>query len=87
MIMRENEKKPSQGRALSPVTERVLAAGMILIGLPLFGVIVAVSDTPVLTAAAAARYGGMMEYLAAGLAVLTAGSYLVERVSREVHNK
>lgn len=87
MIMRENEKKPLRGLALSRVTERALAAGMALIGLSLFGVIVEVTKAPALTVAAAAHLGKMLENVAAALAVLTAGAYLIERVTRQLHSE
>ena len=87
MIMRKNEKKPAQTRALSLVTERLLAAGLLLIGASLFGVILQVTETPALTPAAAARFGGMLEHLAAALALLTAGAYLGGRVTRALHSE
>ena len=45
-----------------------------------------VAAPPAGTPAAAARFGGMLEHLAAALALLTAGAYLVERVTRALHS-
>ena len=87
MIMRENEKRAPRGRRIARVTERALAAGMILVGLSLFGVIVQVTNAPALTIATAARFGKMLENVAAALAVLTAGAYLIERVARQLHSE
>ena len=87
MIMRENEKRAPRGRRIARVTERALAAGMILVGLSLFGVIVQVTESPTLTIAAAARFGKMLENVAAAAALLTAGAYLIERVARQLHSE
>ena len=87
MIMRENEKRTVRRFKLSRVTERALAAGMILIGLSLFGVIVRITESPTLTIAAAAHYGKMLESVSAATALLTTGAYLIERVARQVHSE
>ena len=86
MIMNKNElfsKKKSF--FLSSLTKKLLYFGYILIGIPLFCLILKLDASPVFTFAMAARFGEMLEYILAALALLTVGAYLVERVVRETH--
>ena len=82
MHMKQSRKIIHKKTKLTPAN-RIFSLCFPLILLCLFGVIAELSAQKELSAGAAAYYGGMMEYPIAALALLTAGMYLAERVSKK----
>ena len=85
--MRKNciSSKKAQS-SLSPLTQGLLAVGLVAIFSALFFTVVAVTDAAPFPLSRAAYFGGMVEHVLAALALLTAGSFLVERVVRSLHS-
>ena len=69
-------------RPLATLTRRVLHVGLTLILLSLLRLWWEITHTADFSLASAARFGEMLEYAVAALALLTAGTYLIEKVSR-----
>ena len=81
MNMKQSRKFIHKKSSLSPA-DRIFSLCFPLILLCLFGVIAELSAQTELSAGAAAYYGGMMEYPIAALALMTAGVYLAELVTK-----
>ena len=87
MSMRENDRKTTKKwhfPTLTPLSARILQAGLCLLyasALRLWWEILKVGGG--FSQATAARFGAMLEYPVAGLALLTAFTYLVDRVMRD----
>ncbi len=67
-------------------TQRLLTLGLCAIFCTLFFVAVAVTDSAPFSPARAAYFGGMVEHVLAALALLSAGSFLLEKVVRSLHS-
>ena len=82
--MRKNDH--SRHRAtpplLMPQAARLLSIGLCFIYLSLFRLLYEIQQAAPFTEAAAARFGAMLEYPAVSLALLTALTFLADRVSR-----
>ena len=86
--MRKNESfSKKRTLSISPLARRVLWLGYALIAIPLFLLVIEVTAAPVFSIAKAAYFLTMAEHIIAALALLTALSYLAERVAREVHKE
>lgn len=81
MNMRKNEKFTSkQPFSLAPLAAKILGLGLLPIYASLLRLFFEVRAAGELTEAAARYWGGMLEYPVAALAVLTALTFLVDRV-------
>lgn len=80
MNMRKNDNK---NRGLSPVTKGVFCVGVTLIYASLFRLILEITAQAPFTAVKATLFGRWLEYPVAALMLLTAATYLIERVIRE----
>ena len=60
--------------------------GLVAIFSALFFTVVAVTDAAPFPPSRAAYFGGMVEHVLAALALLTAGSFLLEKVVRSLHS-
>ena len=81
MHMKQSRKIIHRKVKITPAN-RIFSLCFPLILLCLFGVIAELSAQKELSAGAAAYYRGMMEYPTAALALLTAGVYLAELVTK-----
>ncbi len=68
--------------SLSPLTRHTLHAGLLLILLAVLRLLFELCATSALCAARAAQFGEMLEYIVMAMALLTAGTYLIEKVVR-----
>lgn len=80
MNMRKNDDPQKR---LSPVTKAVFCVGFTLIYSSLFRLILEITAQVPFTAAKADLFGRWLEYPVAALMLLTASTYLIERVIRE----
>ncbi len=72
--------------SLSTPTQKLLTVGLCILFCALFFVAVAVTDAAPFPLSRAAYFGGMVEHVLAALALLSAGSFLLEKVVRSVHS-
>ena len=88
MIMRKNENNVKKAlNSLSRATRTVYVFGMIVIAIPLFYLATQVTSHETLTLREVKLYAAALEYILAGLTLLTGGCYLVERVARAMQEK
>ncbi len=88
MNMRKIPRKiDTKAPLLRPVTERVLRLCLVLILLVTLATLFELTDAAPLTLAEEAHYALITEYLITTTALLTAGTYLLERVLREREQK
>lgn len=88
MNMRKKHRKAAPSSPLlRPVTERVLRLCLVLILLVTLVTLFELKDAAPLTLAEAAHFSLIVEYLITTTALLTAGTYLLERVLRERERK
>lgn len=84
--MRKNDnfgaKKRLKLPQLAPLAAKVLGLGLFLIYAVVFRLIFELTADLPLTEAAANRYWGMLEYPVAALAILTAATFLIDRVMK-----
>lgn len=86
--MRKFAKKSKPTAPLfRPVTERVLRICLVLILLVTLTTLFELADAAPLTLAETAHFSLIAEYLITTTALLTAGTYLLERVLRERERK
>ena len=81
MRKKENFSK-KDARSLSPATLFAYVCGMIVIGIPLFVLAAEITAHASLTVRQIKEYALMLEHVLAGLVLLTAGCYLIERIAR-----
>ena len=88
MIMRKNERSPrSPSFSLSRATRILYVFGMLIVGIPLFYLTFQITSEEVLDVYERKLYAAALEYIIAGLTLLTGGCYLVERVCRAKQKK
>ena len=81
--MRKNESfTPKKHISLAPLAKKILNLGMIPIYASLLRLLWELRNIGTLTEAAARYYGAMLEYPVAALAVLTAATFLADRVAK-----
>jgi hypothetical protein len=81
--MRKRKNIPSKkSLSLSKSTLALYIMGMLTIAVPLFYMILCLTEHVPLSVPAVKYYANALEYILAGLALLTGGCYLVERVTR-----
>ena len=81
MIMRKKETSTTSP-TISRATRTLYIIGMLLIAIPLFYTVLCLTSHTALTVYEVKYYAKAIEHLLAGLAVLSAGCYLTERVAR-----
>ena len=84
MIMRKRKLLPSKATfPLSRATQILYAIGMAILAVPLFYIVVQLGAEDTLAIPQVKYYANALEHILAGLALLTVGCYLTERVVRE----
>ena len=83
MIMRKKKILPHKSTpSLSRATLTLYIIGMLILAVPLFYTVVEVGAQGTLSMVQIKYYAGALEHIVAGLTLLTAGCYLMERVAR-----
>ena len=82
--MRKRKRLP-QKNTVSPsrATLTLYVIGMLILAVPLFYTVFVLSTQGTLSIPQVKYYANVLEHIIAGLTLLTAGCYLVERVARE----
>jgi hypothetical protein len=88
MIMRKRKALPPR-KSFSPsrTTLVLYIIGMLTISVPLFYLIISLTAKDTLTVFELRYYAAALEYILAGITLLTGGCYLVERVVRTSREK
>ena len=82
--MRKRKILPQKSRlSLSRATLLLYITGMIILAVPLFYTVIQLTAEESLNIPQVKYYANVLEHILAGLTLLSAGCYLVERVARE----